>query len=70
MLPHSRPMPDVARGVHELRVKGMDNAYRVFYYVATAEGILVFHAFVKKSRKTPLSEIRIAAQRLEEMTHE
>lgn len=67
-LPHSRPMPSVAKGVHELRVKDADNAYRVFYYLATTDGLLVFHAFVKKSQETPLSEIRLAAQRLKEMT--
>lgn len=62
-------MSSVAKGVHELRVKDAANAYRVFYYVATADGVLVFHAFVKKSQATPLSEIRLAAQRLKEMTN-
>jgi phage-related protein/predicted XRE-type DNA-binding protein len=47
-MPHSRPMPDVGAGVAELRIRDEDRAYRVFYHAASAKGILVFHAFVKK----------------------
>jgi phage-related protein len=60
-------MPSVAKGVHELRVKDAANAYQVFYYIATADGILVLHAFVKKSQETPPAEIRLATQRLKAM---
>jgi phage-related protein len=66
-MPHSRPMPDVAPGVSELRVRGVQGIYRVFYYVATSDGILVLHAFEKKTQATPISEIRMAARRLKEM---
>jgi phage-related protein len=31
-MPVSRPMPIVAHGVHELRVKDHSGQYRVFYY--------------------------------------
>ena len=30
-MPNSRPMPEVAAGVSELRVRGEDGAYRAFY---------------------------------------
>jgi phage-related protein len=63
-MPRSRPMPSVGAGVAELRVSGMGGAYRVFYVTAFLDGILVFHAFAKKSRQTPGSEIRLAAKRL------
>ena len=56
-MPNSRPMPKVAPGVSELRVRGEDGAYRGFYYTASARGILVFHAFVKKTQRTPPLEI-------------
>lgn len=66
-MPNSRPMPGVAAGVSELRVKGEDGAYRVFYYTASARGVLVFHAFVKKSQRTLPLEIELARKRLKEI---
>jgi phage-related protein len=66
-MPYSRPMPGVAAGVSELRVKGEDGAYRAFYFTASARGILVFHAFVKKTQRTPPLEIDLAKKRLKEI---
>ena len=66
-MPNSRPMPGVAAGVSELRVRGEDGAYRAFYYTASARGVLVFHAFVKKSQRTPPLEIELARKRLKEI---
>jgi len=51
--PDSRPMPDIERGAYELRVRDADGIYRVFYYLKSAKGILVFHAFTKKTQTTP-----------------
>ena len=66
-MPHSKPMNTIASGVYELRVKVKDGIYRVFYYVKVADGIYVFHAFQKKTQKTPLAEIKIAQKRLKEL---
>lgn len=66
-MPNSRPMPAVAPGVSELRVKGEDGIFRVFYYTASLRGVLVFHAFVKKSQRTPPLEIELARKRLKEL---
>ena len=66
-MPNARPMPGVAAGASELRVKGEDGNYRAFYYVASARGILVFHAFAKKTRRTPPLEIGLARKRLKEL---
>jgi phage-related protein len=60
-------MPTVAPGVSELRVKGEDGIFRVFYFTATAKGILVFHAFAKKTQRTPPLEIELARKRLKEL---
>ena len=65
--PVSRPMPVVSAGVSELRVKGADGIYRVFYYLASPKGVLVFHAFVKKTQRTPPLEIELARKRLKEL---
>jgi phage-related protein len=66
-LPVSRPMPAVANGVHELRIKGGEGSYRVFYFVNLVEAVLVFHLFKKKTQKTPRHEIEVAKKRLREM---
>ncbi len=66
-LPLSRPMPDVAAGVHELRVKDEATAVRVFYFVKMTDAIVVFHGFQKKTQKTPRHEIELAAKRLQEI---
>ena len=66
-MPHSRPMPSVAAGVSELRFHAEAGAYRTFYYTRSLEGILVFHAFVKKAKQTPTSEMEVGRKRLKEL---
>jgi phage-related protein len=66
-MPDSRPMPGVAAGVSELRVAAADGSFRVFYYTASSRGVLVFHAFVKKTQRTPPLEIELAKKRLKEL---
>ena len=66
-MPHARPMPAVFAGVSELRVKGEDGIFRVFYYTASPRGVLVFHAFVKKTQRTPPLEIELARKRFKEL---
>lgn len=66
-LPLSRPMPDVASGAHELRVRSKTTAIRVFYVVKPAEAIVVFHAFQKKTQRTPGHELAMGRRRLNEV---
>ena len=67
-MPLSRPMPEVASGVAELRLRDASGAFRVFYIAKLGPSILVFHAFTKKTQKTPSREIALAQCRLKEMT--
>jgi phage-related protein len=69
-MPLSRPMPSVAVGVHELRIKERAGTYRVFYYTKLADSVLIFHAFAKKTQKTPQHEVVLAQQRLKEVLYE
>jgi phage-related protein len=69
-LPLSRPMTSIAPGAAELRMRDRSGIYRVFYYVKSARGVLVFHAFVKKDRATPLRELNIGRKRLKELLYE
>lgn len=66
-LPASRPMPVIAQGAHELRVKNAAGQYRIFYFVKFRDAILVFHAFKKKTQETPKFEIETGQRRLGEM---
>jgi phage-related protein len=66
-MPISRPMPDIEPGVHEFRFRDSSGIQRVFYYTKSQRGILVFHAFTKKTQKTPQSEIMLGRKRLKEM---
>jgi phage-related protein len=60
-------MPGIAAGVSELRVKAEDGSFRAFYFTASSRGVLVFHAFAKKTRRTPPLEIDLGKKRLKEL---
>lgn len=69
-MPLSRPMPAVGPGVHELRVRDAAGIYRAFHLCHSRRGVLVFHAFEKKTQKTPLHEIKLGRRRLAEVLYE
>lgn len=53
----------------EYRIIGSDNI-RIFYVTVTGKIFLILHGFKKKKQKTPVKEIRIAQERLQEyLTH-
>lgn len=70
VMPLSKSMTSVASGVEELRLKDAAGIYRVFYFKKSLKGILVFHAFVKKTQKTPTREIEVGKRRLAEVINE
>jgi len=41
--------------------------FRVFYYTASPLGVLVFHAFAKKTQRTPPLEMELARKCLKEL---
>jgi len=63
-------MSSVAAGVNELRIRDRSGIYRMFYYTKLEDSVLIFHAFVKKTQKTPQHEIALAQQRLKELLDE
>ena len=63
-------MPSVAPGVSELRLHSEDGQFRTFYFTASAKGILIIHAFIKKTPQTPPAEIQLGRKRLKEMQDE
>jgi phage-related protein len=69
-MPLSRPMPSIAAGVAELRLRDVDGQHRIFYWVGQSRHILVLRAFHKKSQQTPQVEFVIARRRLKELMNE
>lgn len=64
-MPVSRPMPEIERGCHELRVKDGQESWRIVYR-ADRDAIVIVDVFKKKSRKTPQRVIRNCRRRLRE----
>ena len=63
-MPHSRAM---GQGLLELRMKSKEGIGRVFYCTLPGRRIMMLHAFVKKSQKTPAKELKLARQRQKEV---
>ena len=68
-LPHSRPMPVVGAGCHELRINDADLTWRIMYRLDT-DAVVILDVFEKKTAKTPkkvvdLCKIRLRAYRRE-----
>ncbi|KGB53353.1 Phage-related protein [Sphingopyxis sp. LC81] len=57
-------MTTVAPGVREIRVREAAGAFRVIYLAAVEEGVLVLHAFQKKTQATAQKDLDLAAGRL------
>ncbi|MEO8746439.1 MAG: type II toxin-antitoxin system RelE/ParE family toxin [Rhodanobacter sp.] len=63
-----KPMPTVAAGVCELRIRDGTGAFRAIYFATRPEGIYVLHAFQKKTQKTSQRDLRIAQDRFKAIT--
>ena len=51
----------------EMRMTGRDGTSRALYVTVRDRRVIVVRVFVKKARKTPLSELRLALQRAREV---
>ena len=49
-----------SKGLYEIRVKVGRNNYRVFCFFDEGNLIILMNAFLKKTRKTPKNELRLA----------
>lgn len=66
-MPLSKPLSNIANGLHELRFKDRTGIYRVFYYLKINQVIYLLHALKKKTEKIPSKEIGIIRRRLKEI---
>lgn len=62
-LPHSRPMPAIGRGCHELRVPDRGLTWRIVYYLA-GDAVVVLEVFAKKTEATPQATLELCRKRL------
>jgi len=62
-LPHSRPMPDVGAGCHELRIVDRDKTWRIIYRI-DRDAIVIADVFQKMTRQTPKRVIDDCRRRL------
>ena len=51
----------------EIRLKGMAGIARALYVTAREQRVVILRAFIKKTQKTPASEIDLALERAKEL---
>jgi phage-related protein len=62
-----KSMPDIGKGVEEIRVRDRSGIYRVIYTARLADAIYVLHAFQKKTMQTAKKDIEIARKRFKKL---
>ena len=60
-MPHTRPMPSVGPGCHELRIRDQESTWRIFYFIDTDAIVLLE---ITKKTKTPSRVIDNCKRRL------
>jgi len=66
-MPFTRSMGE---DLFEIRVRGKEGIGRAFFCIAVERKIVILHAFIKKTNKTPRKELNIARERLSEVQNE
>jgi phage-related protein len=64
-LPHSRPMPAIGPGCHELRIPDENATWRIIYRTAR-DAVVIAALFNKKTSRTPQRVVEISKKRLRE----
>jgi phage-related protein len=54
----------MGNGLFEIRARGKEGIGRAFFCTIVDKRIVILHAFIKKSQKTPKKEIDIARRRM------
>jgi len=62
--PHVKPLRDK---LWEMRMTGRDGIARAVYVLASGGRIVIVHAFVKKTQKTPAAALALALERAKEI---
>lgn len=62
-MPHSRPMPAIGAGCHELRITDETVSWRIVYRI-DPDAIVVLEVFKKTTEKTPHGVIDVCQKRI------
>ena len=62
--PHTKALGD---GLFEIRAKDQEGIGRAFYCTVIGKKIVVLHAIIKKSQKTPKNDLDMAKKRMKEV---
>jgi len=68
-LPQSRPMPNIGRRCHELRVNDQNGTWRIVYRIDT-DAIVILEVFEKKTSATPKHIINTCKDRIKRYDNE
>lgn len=63
-MPHSRPMPAIGAGCHELRIVDQNRTWRIVYHIE-ADVVVILDVVSKKTPATPATVISDCRKRLE-----
>ena len=66
-MPLSKPLFNIALGLHELRFKERRSIYRVFYFIKRGDAIYLVHTMQKKTETIPDKDRRLILRRLKEI---
>ena len=64
-LPHSRPMPNIGAGCHELRIVDTKVNWRIMYHIAS-DAVVILDVFKKQTEATPSTVIAACQRRLKQ----
>ena len=62
-MPHSRPLPSIAPGCHELRIWDSAHSWRIVYCF-DVDAIVILDVFAKRTQATPIHVIETCKKRL------
>jgi phage-related protein len=54
----------------EIRARGKEGIGRAFFCMIVGQKVVILHAFIKKSQKTPQKELEIARRRMAHIKRE
>lgn len=69
-MPISRPLPRIAKGLHELRLSGVKGEYRVFYLIRIEDAIYIVHANEKKTQTISKATVNLLKARIVRINNE
>jgi phage-related protein len=70
LMPLSRPLPSIFKGLHELRLSGKSGEFRVFYIIKPGDGIYIIHASSKKTESITSMTSSLLKARIKSIKHE